>query len=81
MIVYFNILKYTKVYKLSFQIIAFCKTPKSLSEIMTFSQYKSRGYFMNKVLKPLIEAGVIESTIPNAPNHPQQKYKTVTKHK
>lgn len=35
---------------------------------------------MNKVLKPLIEAGVIESTIPNAPNHPQQKYKTVTKH-
>lgn len=48
---------------------------------MTFSQYKSRGYFMNKVLKPLIEDGVIESTIPNAPNHLQQKYKTVTKHK
>ena len=36
------------------RIIAFCETPKSLSEIMTFSQYKSRGYFMNKVLKPLI---------------------------
>lgn len=32
------------------QIITFCETPKSLSEIMTFSQYKSRGYFVDRVL-------------------------------
>lgn len=58
------------------QIITFCETPKSLSEIMTFSQYKSRGYFVDRVLQPLINQGLIERTFPNIPNHPNQKYKT-----
>lgn len=58
------------------QIITFCETPKSLSEIMTFYQYKSRGYFVDRVLQPLINQGLIERTFPNIPNHPNQKYKT-----
>ena len=58
------------------QIITFCETPKSLSEIMTFSQYKSRGYFVDRVLQPLINQGLIERTFPNIPKHPNQKYKT-----
>ena len=35
------------------QIITFCETPKSLSEIMTFSQYKSRGYFVDRVFQTI----------------------------
>ena len=58
------------------QIITFCETPKSSSEIMTFSQYKSRGYFVDRVLQPLINQGLIERTFHNIPNHPNQKYKT-----
>ena len=58
------------------QIITFCETPKSLSEIMTFSQYKSRGYSVDRVLQPLINQGRIERIFPNVPNHPNPKYKT-----
>ena len=55
-------------------ILEFCKTEKSISEIMNFTGMKHRTYFRNNVLKLLIEKKLIALTVPDKPNSPKQKY-------
>ena len=51
----------------------FCAEAKSASEIMERIQMKSRDYFRNNVLNPMIEANLLKLTIPDKPKSPKQK--------
>lgn len=55
-------------------IILYCKTPKSLREIMEKFGFKQRINFKNKYINPLIEKGKLSLTIPDKPNSSNQKY-------
>ena len=57
------------------EILEFCKTARSRSEIQDFVRIKSRRYFREKVRNPLIKGGLLKSTIPENPKSPNQKYK------
>jgi hypothetical protein len=54
--------------------IAFCKQPRSLKEIMKFLGLRHRPTFIERVLNPLLEAGLLERTIPEKPRSRFQKY-------
>lgn len=58
-------------------ILDFCIKPKSLQDIMAEMHIVSRMYFMNKILKPLIDKGLVARIYPDKPNHPNQKYVTI----
>lgn len=55
-------------------IAAFCKEPRSKREIAEHFGYKDAKHFGEAYLKPLMEAGRIEFTIPDKPNSRNQKY-------
>lgn len=52
----------------------YCKTPKSLREIMEKSEFKHKTSFRNKYINPLIEKGKLSLTIPDKPFSKNQKY-------
>lgn len=56
------------------KILEFCKTARSRSEIQDFSGIKSRRYFIEKILNPLLKGGLLKLSIPNKPTSPNQKY-------
>lgn len=49
------------------------------SEIMEFLDLKHREYFRDAYLLPAIEAGLIEMTLPDKPNSPNQRYRLTDK--
>jgi predicted transcriptional regulator len=46
----------------------------SMDKLMTFMNYKNRKTFKELYMQPLIQNGLIESTIREKPNDPNQKY-------
>lgn len=56
-------------------ILNFCIEPKSSSEIMEYIGLKHREHFRKSILKPMIDNGLIELTIPDKPKSPKQKYR------
>ena len=56
------------------KILDFCREPKTRSEIQEFLDIKSRSYFSQKGLSPLIKGGLIKLSIPDKPKSPNQKY-------
>ncbi|MGM5484062.1 MAG: Fic family protein [Nanobdellota archaeon] len=56
------------------KILRFCKTEKSILEIMKLIGLKHRTYFRKNMLKPLLNKKLLELTIPDKPNSPNQKY-------
>lgn len=58
------------------RILEFCKEPHSKIEIMEHLNYKHKRTFTITYLKPLLEKGVLEMTIPDKPNSSKQKYIT-----
>ena len=56
------------------QILDFCSIPRSRAEIQEFCGYNSAAYVRKKVLHPLLEGHQLVLTIPEKPNHPNQKY-------
>ena len=60
------------------ELMNYLEEPRTRQEIQDFCKYGSRDYFRTKVLKPLIDAKIVELTIPDKPNSPNQKY---VKHK
>lgn len=55
-------------------ILNYCKTPKSLREIMEKFEFKHKMNFRNKYINPLIEKGKLSLTIPDKPFSKNQKY-------
>ena len=60
-------------------ILAFCKEPRSKTEIMKHCGYKNAKNFTQNYLKPLLVSGKLQMTIPDKPNSRNQRYITVTK--
>ena len=55
-------------------ILAFCKVPHSKAEIMEHCGYRDAKYFTRKHLKPLLDSGLLQMTLPDKPNSSNQKY-------
>ena len=55
-------------------IIDFCSTPRSMSEIMEFIGLKHRYNVKHRYIDPLLESGFLVMTIPEKPNSRSQKY-------
>ena len=60
--------------KLFEAIISYCKTPRSLKEIMERFGFKHRINFKNNYINPLIERGSLSLTVPDKPNSSNKKY-------
>ena len=56
------------------KILEFCKVSKTTKEIMEYLGLKDRRNFYLKYMKPLLEKGLLQMTIPEKPNHKNQKY-------
>src|SRR3990167_1605917 len=56
------------------EVLNICREEKSLLEIMTPTGRKNRTKFSERFIKPLLEMGLIERTIPEKPNSRLQKY-------
>ena len=64
----------TKLNEQEMKILEFCKEPHSKKEIMEYMEYKHTRNFTMLYLKPLLEKGLLQMTIPEKPNHKNQKY-------
>lgn len=59
------------------KILAFCMEPRSKTEIMKHCGYKDIKNFVQKYLRPLLDRGDLQMTIPDKPRSKNQKYITV----
>ena len=64
----------TKQAEIFNEIVTYCATPRSLSEIMKHIGLKHRSNTKQRYINPLIEGGYLVMTIPDKPNSKQQKY-------
>lgn len=55
-------------------LMSYCEQPRSRAELQSFCGVKSRDYFRNKILLPLLQSGRLTMTIPDKPNSSKQKY-------
>lgn len=55
-------------------LMDFMNSPRTRKELQEFCGYKSRDYFRNRILIPLINAGKIDMTIPDKPQSSKQRY-------
>ena len=67
--------KVTKLNDALNDILDFCTTPRSMTEILEHLNLKHRYNVKHRYLDPLIEGGFLEMTIPEKPNSRSQKYK------
>ena len=61
------------------KIIVFCSETRSFTEILSFMEYTDRTKFRRNFIYPLLEAEILEPTIPDKPNSRHQKYRLTTK--
>jgi len=59
------------------KILEFCRTPRYRSEVQAHIGIVNRDYFRKDILNPLIEKGLLQPTLPDKPNSPNQQYATV----
>ncbi|UYU18458.1 MULTISPECIES: Fic family protein [Methanoculleus] len=52
-----------------------CVAETSISELMDVTGRTNRTKFRNSVLKPMMQAGLIEMTVPDRPRSSNQKYR------
>ena len=57
------------------EVLRTCVAETSISELMDIAGRTNRTKFRNTVLKPLMQAGLIEMTIPDRPRSSNQKYR------
>lgn len=58
------------------QALELAGVPKALSELMVPSGRTNRTKFRDQVLRPLLDAGLLEMTIPDKPRSSKQQYRT-----
>lgn len=56
------------------KVLQFCSVPGKKVEIVDYCTYKDRRRFADKYIKPLLESGKLEMTIPDKPNSSKQMY-------
>ena len=61
------------------EILRNCLTDKAIGELMLVVGRSNRTKFRDQVLNPLLEAGLIEMTIPDKPRSSKQKYRLTEK--
>lgn len=54
----------------------FCKIPRSRKEIAEYLGLKTTAYAMDRYIRPMLESGELEMTIPDKPTSRKQKYQT-----
>nr|WP_321294524.1 ATP-binding protein [uncultured Sphaerochaeta sp.] len=55
-------------------LLAFCSIPRSREEMQTHIGIEHREYFRKFILKPLLESGNLQMTLPGKPTSRNQKY-------
>nr|WP_273400623.1 hypothetical protein [Traorella massiliensis] len=60
--------------KVSDKILEFCNKPRSKKEIMEYCGYKNSKKFTKNYLRPLLDNGMLQMTIPDKPTSGNQKY-------
>ena len=71
-----------KVHKVSQKvqdILNFCSIPRTAQEIMNRLGIQNQSRSRKRYIQALIDAGLLERTIPENPNDPNQKYRRVRK--
>jgi hypothetical protein len=58
------------------QVLLFCQTPRKASEIRELFGLRHRETFTDNYLRPLLEKGWLEPTIPEKPRSRMQRYRT-----
>jgi hypothetical protein len=58
------------------QVLRFCRIPRKASEIRELLHLKHRETFTDNYLRPLLEKGWLEPTIPGKPRSRMQRYRT-----
>ena len=58
------------------QVLRFCQTPRKASEIRALLNLRHRETFVDNYLRPLLETGWLEPTIPEKPKSRLQRYRT-----
>jgi ATP-dependent DNA helicase RecG len=58
----------------AFKVLELCKKPVLITKIMDALDWKHRTKFRNKFMHPLLETELIEMTIPDKPQSPNQQY-------
>ena len=57
------------------EILCQCQTETAIGALMAIAERRDRTKFRNQILKPLLEAGLVEMTLPDKPNSRLQKYR------
>ncbi len=60
------------------QVLRYCQTPRKASEIRALLNLRHRETFVDNYLRPLLETGWLEPTIPDKPKSRLQRYRTTT---
>lgn len=55
-------------------VTVYCQTPRSRKQIQEYLDLSDKGFFMDSVLRPLLEDGVLVMTIPENPHDVKQRY-------
>lgn len=70
--------KGTKLFKKRFitiiKVLIGVLSPISLENLLSFMKYRSRSKFSEMYLNPIIKSGLVDRTIPEKPNDPNQQY-------
>jgi ATP-dependent DNA helicase RecG len=56
-------------------VLELTEEPRTLPELMAPSGRTNRTKFRDQVLAPLLDAGLVEMTVPDKPRSPKQQYR------
>jgi predicted HTH transcriptional regulator len=56
------------------KVLEFCSVPRTRDEMQQFIGIATREYFRKAILKPLLDSGRLEMTLPDKPKSRHQKY-------
>lgn len=56
------------------KLLIFCQETRTIAEMLSYMSYSDRTKFRKKYIYPLLDAEIIQMTIPDKPNSRNQKY-------
>ena len=61
------------------KLLIFCEEVRTIAEMLSYMSYSDRTKFRKKYIYPLLDAEIIQMTIPKKPNSRNQKYQLTAK--